>query len=344
MEMNDDQRPPIPVLGKTGNRQVLEDFIAEIERISGLRICIYDLNLFISDSKDFALKERHQFHNSSICELMKSRPESLARCIKTENQRAANSVRHPNGHVHRCYAGVSDFILPLQVHDRHLGAILIGQTESADPGLRQTRHCEIARKYGFTMEELKRESAKMKTSTPRELSRSGRIAVLLKDYVERVELLLSLENEYHIHDPYNARTAEEAVRKGQMPMRVLNEMRARLSGASAEALRKAIDLIQAKFMSKLSQLEVARTVGMSVSHFSREFHKQTGCTFRGALMETRLSAAFFLTKKYGITVAEAAYLVGYSDEFTFRRAFRALRGMSLTVYMRKYPRALDLSK
>jgi len=341
MEVNN---RPASVTDQTGNRQILEDFIAEIERLSGLGICVYDLNFFVQDSKEFALKERHRFHSAPICELMKSRKETLARCVKTENAKTAKSIGHPGGCVHRCYAGVSDFILPLQVHDRHLGAIMIGQTVAADPAAREAKHRELMEKYGFTRKELAAAARQMKPATAPELVRNGRIAALVKDYIERVELLISLESEYHIRFSYNARSAEEAVRMGKLPLRTLHEVRTRLGGSAGGSLRKAVDVIQAKFAGKLSQREVAKSAGMSVSHFSREFRKQTGRTFRVVLMETRLGAAFFLTKKYGITVSEAAYLVGYSDEFTFRRAFRALRGMSITTFMRKYPRAFDINE
>jgi len=328
--------------GLPGQHRVLEGFMREIERLTGLRMGLYDLKFFTADSPKLQIDVQRQSHGSPVCELMKSCPKGLAKCIQVENQKAQEAVRYPDGRLHTCYAGVSDFLLPLEVQGQHAGTAFLGQTLTLSAGKERELETQLASRFGLPIEKVRKAFAAMPQRKEKELRLASRALHLVKGFIEQLELILTMDREYGLLQYEGASTAEEAVRKGKIPFRRLAEARSRLSGAGSEPIRLALDLIQQHYRQSPKHSEVAKKVGLSASHFSREFHRQTGHTFRRALLETRLSVALFLIKKYHVTVSEAAYLVGYSDEICFRRAFRKLRGRSPKSFMKAFPRAYDV--
>ena len=74
--------------------------------------------------------------------------------------------------------------------------------------------------------------------------------------------------------------------------------------------------------------DMARKLGRSVSSISQFLRKNYHTTFKGLVLESRLRQAEIFWKQHPeATVAEAAFAVGFKDQFYFSRVFHRLRGL-----------------
>src|SRR5690606_17385086 len=99
----------------------------------------------------------------------------------------------------------------------------------------------------------------------------------------------------------------------QLPTPLLDRIQVEIQAEENSRISKAIDLIRTSYWRNLSCQDISRSIGMSQSHFSREFHRVTGMTYRQCLLESRLNAVFYLIKRNRYTIEEAAVVVGYED-------------------------------
>ncbi|MEW5959968.1 MAG: helix-turn-helix domain-containing protein, partial [Chloroflexota bacterium] len=78
--------------------------------------------------------------------------------------------------------------------------------------------------------------------------------------------------------------------------------------------------------------DVAGQVGLSPSHFSAVFSRETGETFKEYLTKTRIEKAKELLKMTGLKAFEIAYQVGYKDPHYFSVVFKRQTGLSPTEF------------
>jgi AraC-like DNA-binding protein len=94
------------------------------------------------------------------------------------------------------------------------------------------------------------------------------------------------------------------------------------------SIRKAKSLIESGHGDTLRRNEIARACGMSPSHFSRTFHRQTGFRFRTYVNLARLDEWKKLLADPGVTISEAAFRAGFQSISQANRVFRADTGCS----------------
>ncbi len=326
---------------------LLESFLWEVARLTGLRICIYDLNFFLNESPKLRVPRRLLIHDSPYCHFIKSHPEAFARCIATENERTERAGATSRPLVHTCHAGVTDLILPVRVDGRQIGAVFLGQAFTGDPGKLGETLASLRRKYGFSDSGLRRAAAKMPRIERRRLRALRPLLAGIADYLEQAEELLHLRRE---QESWKAgKSAYETLVSGdaaveRLPTPVIDRLRVGIKRARHAQISKALGILKQSYWRNPTSREIARTVGMSESHFSREFRNATGMSFRQCLLETRLNAAFYLIKRSRYTIEEAAAVVGYESGCSLQRAFKGFTGLTPHRFLRAYPRAFMLER
>jgi len=85
-----------------------------------------------------------------------------------------------------------------------------------------------------------------------------------------------------------------------------------------------IDLFQS---GEVAFEKVAKTIVMSERSLQRKLNEE-GTTFRTILDETRKELALSYVRDLDITLSEIAFLLGFSEQSAFSRAFKRLTGMS----------------
>jgi AraC-like DNA-binding protein len=100
-------------------------------------------------------------------------------------------------------------------------------------------------------------------------------------------------------------------------------------------LRKARDLMDARFAEPLDLDTMARAAGFSRYHFAREFKAAFGETPGVYLSRRRVERAKDLLAAANLTVTEVCVLVGFTSLSSFIRRFTELVGCSPAVYRRR---------
>jgi len=100
-------------------------------------------------------------------------------------------------------------------------------------------------------------------------------------------------------------------------------------------LRKARDLMDARFGEALDLDTMAAAAGFSRYHFAREFRAAFGETPGVYLSRRRVERAKDLLASANLTVTEICVLVGFSSLSSFIRRFSELVGCSPSVYRQR---------
>jgi AraC-like DNA-binding protein len=91
-------------------------------------------------------------------------------------------------------------------------------------------------------------------------------------------------------------------------------------------IRQAIQYLENHYMEDIALSDVARTLNLSPSYFSRVFRKFTGITFKKYLSRIRVERAERLIQSDQKLLIEVAYECGFNSIRTFNRAFKAVKG------------------
>jgi len=103
-------------------------------------------------------------------------------------------------------------------------------------------------------------------------------------------------------------------------------------------LRQATDIVESRFLERLTLADIAHEVGVHYVHLSRQFHKYNKCTIGELIRKRRIQYASHLLAHSETPLAEIALICGFSDQshlsFLFKRymgispsKFRALAGV-----------------
>lgn len=85
--------------------------------------------------------------------------------------------------------------------------------------------------------------------------------------------------------------------------------------------------INSHYMDDVTIAEISDNLGINRKYLARIFKEQCGVTMQAFLISKRLHEAKKLLKR-GFNVEESARMVGYSDQFSFSRAFKKQYGVS----------------
>lgn len=140
-----------------------------------------------------------------------------------------------------------------------------------------------------------------------------------------------------LHDGYGLPTLIYAAQSTQHVLSLLlyrnqslpKDQRSSPRRASIEA---AIEYMQDHLIENLRLEDFAREAGMSVSHFSERFRRQTGQSPMAYFIHLRMRLACRLLDLSGKPVKSVAMEIGYRDPYYFSRIFKKSMGISPDKY------------
>jgi len=112
----------------------------------------------------------------------------------------------------------------------------------------------------------------------------------------------------------------------QLHMRVMRE----------EKLHRVLDHISQNCTSTLSQPEVAKIAGMSISRFRAFFKETTGWGFADYVLDVRIERAARMLRETEESIAAIAHAMGFSDQSHLQRAFKTRHGLSPLAYRKSH--------
>jgi AraC-like DNA-binding protein len=101
-----------------------------------------------------------------------------------------------------------------------------------------------------------------------------------------------------------------------------------------EYVREAIKIIQCKYPEPIKISDIASVCGLDRSYLSRLFKDATGWSIQGYLVAYRMKMAAQLMKDSSNSIQYISLAVGYTDIFTFSKAFKKYYGVSPREYRR----------
>ena len=140
-----------------------------------------------------------------------------------------------------------------------------------------------------------------------------------------------------LHDGYGLPTLIYAAQSVQHILSLLLYRNSTLPMDARSNLRRskietAIDYMQSHLNENLRLEDLSRAAGMSVSHFSERFRRQTGQSPMAFFIQMRMRLACRLLDSSGKPVKTVALEIGYKDPYYFSRIFKKSMGISPDQY------------
>lgn len=310
--------------------RVLETFLDGVAAASGLRISVCDLDYFTAEVEGAGLPRRLQVHCSDFCAFVKESPQAFQRCRAVENEKALLVRSKPHGHLHQCYAGVIDLVVPILRGNQLIGAICFGQGALAeDSSVTDQRLEALAKRYGFELKKLKRAHATLPKISRRDLLRWRDVIIGVKHFIEQQEELFLWKGQADDSKGLQQHTNASPTFLSGIPNLFLESLR-----PQSVPIQKALALVKAAYWKSPSHAAVARQVGLSEGQFSRRFSGELGVTYRRVLAFSKVWMAGWLVKKTDFSMAQISDLLGYEDHSSFVRAFKQHTGCTPKEFVR----------
>jgi AraC-like DNA-binding protein len=93
-------------------------------------------------------------------------------------------------------------------------------------------------------------------------------------------------------------------------------------------LTHATEIVETRFLERLSLAEIAAEVGVHYVHLSRQFHKYNRCTIGEMIRRRRVQYASHLLAHSQTPLAEIALICGFSDQSHLSFLFKRYMGLS----------------
>lgn len=93
-------------------------------------------------------------------------------------------------------------------------------------------------------------------------------------------------------------------------------------------LKQATEIVESRFLERLSLTEIASEVGVHYVHLSRQFHKYNRCTVGELIRRRRVQYASHLLAHSRTPLAEIALVCGFSDQSHLSFLFKRYMGLS----------------
>lgn len=93
-------------------------------------------------------------------------------------------------------------------------------------------------------------------------------------------------------------------------------------------LRQATDIVESRFLERLSLAAIASEVGVHYVHLSRQFHRYNHCTIGELIRRRRVQYASHLLAHSHTPLAEIALICGFSDQSHLSFLFKRYMGVS----------------
>jgi AraC-like DNA-binding protein/quercetin dioxygenase-like cupin family protein len=135
-----------------------------------------------------------------------------------------------------------------------------------------------------------------------------------------------------LYAEFSREDAASAVAIEGLVLAILAEIaRAEATPGSALAprwLKHATEIVESRFLERLSLAEIAAEVGVHYVHLSRQFHKFNSCTIGEMIRRRRVQYASHLLAHSQTPLAEIALICGFSDQSHLSFLFKRYMGVS----------------
>jgi len=237
---------------------------------------------------------------NTFCELMHTAPQGVRGCLVSDAKGGSIARENQGPYYYECQFGLTDIAFPIFIGDRFITNVYFRSCLTAPPS--QESFARVKEKVkGMKIDLKKLEDAYFDVSVVPEIR--------LKEYLKLGHMFFSYLGK-----------AEEILKLGAA------------RAAKSPHVEKVERFIQENYFDDISLDETAKTVNLSIYHFSRTFKKETGFTFIEYLTRTRMDKAKELLSTTDSKITDIGTSVGYDNITHFNRMFKDLEKMSPREY------------
>jgi len=207
----------------------------------------------------------------------------------------------------KCFAGLCDSAVPVQIGEKLLGFLRTGQVLTEQPTEESFDRAAQQLLIWGTEVDLKKLHEAYFASKVLTTDQYSSFIRLLRVFADHISM-------------------------------ACNQLLVRDGATENPMITRAKDFIDSNQSEDLSLAEVARAVNTSTFYFCKMFKKATGLTFTEYLSRVRVEKAKSLLLNPHTRVSEAAFEVGFQSLSQFNRAFKRIAGVSPTEYRERLPR------
>ncbi|OGS21506.1 MAG: hypothetical protein A3J83_05850 [Elusimicrobia bacterium RIFOXYA2_FULL_40_6] len=299
---------------KINSGTFLKEHIDTIYKVTGLSIVIQNYSYFRKTDRDLHIEDSYAIHRCNFCmTIKKSKVEDKA-CIVYERKLSGKACGFRMPFFTKCRFGIEDVHLPILDKNEFLGSIACGQVFMEKPS-KDGFHKIVKTLLPKSQVDIQKlRSAYFKTP---HITRE-----VLDDIVNRVEILSRYIVEKHGRNKLQQMLRKESVKDTDIEATSRQEL----------LVKKAIEFIETNFTKNITRDDVSRQVYLNPAYFSRLFHEITGKSFTDHLIEMRLNKAKLLMRNPLISIKEAAFRVGFENQYYFSRLFKKKEGSTPKTY------------
>ena len=305
------------------NSLILKDYLRTIEKISGLRVCLYDMNDLIKKHKNMAVDNSSITHTRPICTIIKRSDTALKKCLESDRKTPLNSLKRPLWRT--CHAGLSELVIPVSLKGRYLGSIVAGQVLS-----KRLSKSKLEQKInylsglGVDKAEAKQALKETPVSTDDMQKTALDLLNILVNYIKEVEEKFDWQEELkNIKASYsmqNFKNGSEGLKFLTKKVKKVKDLRYN------NIIKKVLADIRSRPLKTIRLQAISKEAGFSQFHFSRIFKKTQGISFKKHMAELRIEKAKTLMEDVKLNLSGIAYECGYEDLSSFSRAFKTFTG------------------
>ncbi|HEV2912375.1 MAG TPA: AraC family transcriptional regulator [Pyrinomonadaceae bacterium] len=146
-------------------------------------------------------------------------------------------------------------------------------------------------------------------------------------------LFLKLYKEFHTVD--SAATISMEGLTLEMIAEVLRRQAKKNERTPPSWLKRAIELLHARYAETLQLTEIAQAVGVHPVHLAREFRKHYRCTIGEYTRRLRIENACLALSNPELSLSSIGLAAGFADQSHFSRTFKRITGMTPLDYRAK---------
>lgn len=307
------------------NSLVLKDFLSTIEKVSGLRVCLYDLEDFVKKDKKLFVEKTSFIHTRPFCDVVRASNSAYIKCLESDRTTPLNTLKAPLWRT--CHAGLSEVVIPISVKGRYLGSIVAGQVFLKKLG---EKEIEEKLKYlsglGVDTTQAVKTIKETPVATDEKLKMALHLLDILANYIVEVEEKFDWQAELK---KIKASYSEQKFESESEGLKYLIKKVGKVKDLRYKnIIEKVLAKVDALPIKSVSLVTVAREAGFSPFHFSRIFKETKGVNFRGYVAELRIKKAKELMKNVDLNLSAIAYASGYEDLSSFSRNFKKITGVN----------------
>ncbi len=275
----------------------LMEILNSVAHLSGMGICIYDLNRLLEGYHGPVVRRYHG-HKCKFCELIRSIPGVFPHCYESDCDDAVTLAKqYKRPFYHTCHAGLTDIVIPVLCGQQVIAVAFCGQCRL----LNETRWEDILPRlqaFNTDIAPLKEAFEELPVTDRITLSAAASLLDMAFQHLTRTmgnELFVSLD-------------------------------------IQEDAFSKAITFIEGRFHAGIGVKEVAEHVHLHPSYLARLFTKRLGYGVLHRITLVRIGNAKRLLKSTSIPVKSIASNIGYAHCNYFAKVFRKATGLSPVEY------------